>query len=259
MPTLAKAQLTESEPSWSEIWDEMYPWLCCNRGPILALLGFYTEHDLPVPEVNSVEEASRDEEAELVPIATALTLAAIASESMPPRILIATLKAISKRPSLFFSDRLPGGIEWIIACNYRRGEEKPGTHWRDVWGDGLGLEGEAEKPTDDNVTRAAISALRPFQGGRKRGRPPNLANRNLADSLGVVFRSSGHPITRRREPRMRGRKLVFVEAGPIYDFLNLVLQPLQRYLRKRDLPPVTVDTIVRFITEDFPQSLRFAR
>src|ERR1700744_653810 len=124
MPTVAKAQLTEAESSWSEIWDEMYPYLCCNRGPILGLLGFYAEHDLLVPEVNSAGDASKEEEAELVPIATALTLAAIAAERMPTRILVATLKAISKRPRLFFSDRLPGGIEWAIARNYRRGDEK---------------------------------------------------------------------------------------------------------------------------------------
>jgi hypothetical protein len=26
-------------------------------------------------------------------------------------------------------------VEWALAGDYQRGEEPPGTHWRDVWGD----------------------------------------------------------------------------------------------------------------------------
>jgi hypothetical protein len=51
---------------------------------------------------------------------------------------------------------------------------------------------------------------------------------------------------------MRGDELVFIEAGPFCDFLELVVPPLQRYLRERELAPVTVDTVVRFVTEAFP-------
>jgi hypothetical protein len=45
MPTLAKAQLTETETPWLEIWHRMYEYLCSNRAPILTILAFYVEHD----------------------------------------------------------------------------------------------------------------------------------------------------------------------------------------------------------------------
>jgi hypothetical protein len=47
---------------------------------------------------------------------------------------------------------------------------------------------------------------------------------------------------------------VFIEGGPFYDFLELVLKPLRAYLRQRELAPVTTETIVRLITEDFPKA-----
>jgi hypothetical protein len=59
MPTLAKAQLTEPESAWLEVWDEMYRYLCPNRVSILTLLGFYAEHDLPVLEVDAAGKASK--------------------------------------------------------------------------------------------------------------------------------------------------------------------------------------------------------
>ena len=124
-----------TESPWLETWDRMYRDLCLNRGPILTALGFYAEHDLPVPGIDLVGKLTEDEEAELRPIASALTRAAAASEVMPTGVLIATLKKVSKSPSLFFSGQLPAAVEWEIASNYQRSDEKPATNWRDVWGD----------------------------------------------------------------------------------------------------------------------------
>jgi hypothetical protein len=48
---------------------------------------------------------------------------------------------------------------------------------------------------------------------------------------------------------------VYVEGGgPFYNFLELVLKPLQRHLRDRGLAPVTVAKIVRVVTDNFPRS-----
>ena len=44
------------------------------------------------------------------------------------------------------------------------------------------------------------------------------------------------------------------KAEAFYDFLELVLKPLQRYLKERQLAPVTVASIVRLVTDDFPPS-----
>ena len=137
-----------------------------------------------------------------------------------------------------------------IACNYQRGDEKPGTHWSDVWGDQPAIfEGQVEVPTDANIKKAALAAIVRIQSTRKRGRRLNAANQVLADRLGEIFRQSGQPIARHRRADMRRGKLVYVEDGPFYDFLRLVLPPLQAYLRERRLAPVTIDTIVRLATE----------
>lgn len=250
MPTLSKARLTECESPWLETWDRMHQYLSPNKVPILTALGFYAEHDLPNPEADSAGSLTVDEKAELGAIATALTIAAVASDAMPTAVLIATLHKVSSCPLLFFSGQLPAAVEWEIAGNYQRGCEKPATHWRDVWGNQL--EGDVEVPTQPNITRAALSAIDSIQGERRRGRPYNVANQILADRLGEIFRQTGQLIVRVRQPAMRGDELVFIEAGPFYDFLELVVPPLQRYLRERELAPVTVDTVVRFVTEAFP-------
>jgi hypothetical protein len=250
MPTLSKARLTECESPWLETWDRMHQYLCPNKAPILTALGFYAQHDLPNPEADSAGSLTVDEKAELGAIATALTRAAVASDAMSTAVLIATLHKVSS--SLSFSGQLPAAVEWKIAGNYQRGSEKPATHWRDVWG--KQLEGDVEVPTQPNITRAALSAIGGIQGERRLGRPCNVANQILADRLGEIFRGTGQTIVRIRQPAMRRDKLVFIEAGPFYDFLKLVVPPLQQYLRERELAPVTVDTIVRLVTEAFPSA-----
>jgi hypothetical protein len=53
---------------------------------------------------------------------------------------------------------------------------------------------------------------------------------------------------------MRRDEVVYVESGPVYDSLELVLKPLRAHLREKLLAPVTTETIVRRITEDFPKA-----
>jgi hypothetical protein len=167
-------------------------------------------------------------------------------------VLVATFKQVLKSPDLYFSGGLPGAVVWELASEYRRNDEKPGTHALDIWG-GRSLfgEGQTEVPTESNIARAAESAIRRLQNTRRRGRPSNPANQILADLLGDIFRRSNQKIVRRLEPVMRGDKLVWIECGRFYDFLNLVLSPLQQCLRERKLlvPP---ETIVRLVTQDFP-------
>jgi hypothetical protein len=254
MPTLFKAQLTESESPWGAAFDQMYLELCRDRVPILTALGFYAEHDLSAPE-NSDAIPTKDEERELRQIASALTVAAAASEQMPPGVLVASLRKVSKEPSLFFTRELPQPVEWAIADDYQRGDEPPGTHWRDVWGDQVAaFPGEVEQPTELNVAKAARAAIATIQEARKPGRTFNRADQILAVRLGTIFRRSGQQIVRSRVPIMRHGEAVYVEGGPVYDFLELVLKPLRRHLHEQRLAPVTTDTIVRLITDDFPKA-----
>jgi hypothetical protein len=50
---------------------------------------------------------------------------------------------------------------------------------------------------------------------------------------------------------MRRGKLVFVEGGPFYDFLKLILPTLNGYLREQGRSPVTAETVVRLVNEEF--------
>jgi hypothetical protein len=255
MPTLAKAQLTESESPWGAAFDQMYLQLCRDRVPILAALGFYAEHDLSPPEVNSDAIPTKDEEEELRQIASALTFAAAASDVTPTGVLVATLQKVSKSPGLFLTHELPASVEWAIACAYQRADEPRGTHWRDVWGDQVAsFPGEVEQPTELNIAKAAGSALGFLQAARQAGRKYNQADKILADLLGDIYRRSGRRIVRHQELTSRHGKLTSVEGGPVYDFLDLVLKPLLAHLREHGLAPVTTETIVRRITKDFPEA-----
>jgi hypothetical protein len=254
MPTLSKAQLIEAQSPWGAAFDRMYLELCRDRVRILSALGFFAERDLPVPE-NSDAVPTPDEEEELRQIASALTVAAAASAVMSTSVLVATLLKVSKDPKLFVPRELPQPVEWAIADDYQRGNEPPGTHWRDVWGDQVAaFPGEVEQPTDLNIAKAAGAAIARIQETRKAGRPCNQADRFLAVRLGYIFRRSGQPIRRSNEPIMRRGHAVFVEGGPVYDFLELVLKSLRTYLRERKLAPVTTETIVRLITDESPKA-----
>jgi hypothetical protein len=236
-----------------EIWARMYEALYPHARLILADLGHYAERDLKIPGPEQDGELTPEEQEELRPIVRALMEAAVVSEVMPPRIQIATLIKVIESPSLFFSCELPAAVQWEIANDYQRGDEKPGMFSIDVWGDEqTRCSSPLVPPTESSIKNAAEAARCRVALAQSPGRPPNLANRVVAEQLSKIFRSSGHPIVRHRESaRMFDGKVVYVETGPFYDFLELVLSPLQRYLSERRLAPVTIDSVVRIVTEEF--------
>ncbi|MGX1362267.1 hypothetical protein [Bradyrhizobium elkanii] len=168
MPTLSKPQLIEPKSPWGAAFDQIYLGLCRDRVSILTALKFYVEHDLPPPEENSDAIPTTDEAEELRQIASALTVAAAASATMPAGVLAATLLKVAKNPDLFFPRELPAPVEWAMACDYQRGAEPLGTHWRDVWGDQVAaFPGQIEQPTGLNIAKAARAALASLQEKRK--------------------------------------------------------------------------------------------
>ena len=246
MPTKHKAQLTEPETPMPEIWDRMFEGLIPNARPILDCLGYYVEHDLQIPGQET--ELTEDEKRELEPIARVLTEAAVISVRMRGGVLVSTLDKIRKDPSLFFNARLPAAVQWEIAKNYQRDDERPGTCCMDIWGDDQTVFASSRAaPTEANIRKAAEAARRQIEQRRSSGRPHNLANRIVADDLGTIFRSIGHSIVRRWVPtdKLFNSKYIYVETGPFHSFLELVLPPLNMYLREQRLPPVTINSVVR--------------
>jgi hypothetical protein len=234
-----------------EIWARMAKELKPFARTILAKLAYYAERGLEIPGPERDGELTKDEEEALSPIIRALMDAAVMSEAMADRTILATLKRVAKDPSLFFSNELPAAVQWEIAFDYQRGDEKPGTFAMDVWGDEQTRCNYAlETPSERSIKKAAEATIRRIEKALSRGRPPNPANGIIAERLGNVFRSTGTPIVRRREPsRMHEGKVVYVEKGPFKEILELVLPPLQDYLGERDLSRVTIDSVVRLATK----------
>jgi len=252
MPTIPKAQLTEPETPMPEIWNRMFKGLVPKARAILDFLGYYAERDLEIPGQES--ELSEEEKEELVPVARALMEAAIVSVQMSDGVIVATLDKVAKNPSGFFDNQLPAAVQWEIATDYQRGDEQPGTFSMDIWGDEQTICTYAlETPTEANIARAATAASRRVDELRTSGRPHNKANRLLAVRLGRIFHVTGHSIVRRRESagKMFKEKVVYAETGPFYDFLEMVLPPLRLYLSEQKLAPVTIDSVVRFATQEF--------
>ena len=213
---------------------------------ILDRLRYYEERNLQIPSRKS--KLTKDEKEELKPIARPLIEAAIKSVQMRDGVLVTTLDKVAKNPSLFFDGQLPAAVQWEMANDYQRDDEQPGTFGMDIWGnEKTGCTYSLQPPTEANIQKAAEAALSRIEELRTSGRPPIPANRIIAFYLGRIFRSSGHSIVRRREStgKMFKEKVIYAETGPFYDFLELVLPPLQRFLSEQRLPPVTIKLIIR--------------
>lgn len=253
MPTVYKAELTETETPWLRIWQQMEMGLQSNARQILGMLNYYCERDLDVPATTS--SLTKDENEELAPILAALTIAAIESDRMPDGPLVATLGEIAKQPSLLDLSNMPGAVAWEVARNYARGAETPGTYATDVLGVGNGVKVNL---VADSVARAAQRAAARVQGARLRGRPPNRAHAILADRLGRIFRASGQSIRRQQvntgKVRWKNGKQVdvFIETGTFHEFLELVTTPLRAFLRDRELS-ISIERIARMASQGTPR------
>jgi hypothetical protein len=254
MSTRYKAEAYQPAPAWLSIWNHMYSELEGDAVSILQPTGFYAAHDIEVPAIVEGRKIGPEESAAIGRIATALTIAADGAHRTAPGIVSAWLERVARNPTLLRSTQLPPEIHWVIASNYRRHLEAPGTHLQDVYSRRrVRFEAKARRPTSRNIARAARMARNSLRRGR--GRPRNLANRILAEYLASVFRSFGGRIVRRQTPvDVAGGGVLYVDDGPFYYFLERVIGPLRKHLERHGLPAVTIETIERIATEDFALS-----
>jgi hypothetical protein len=213
--------------------------------------GFYERVDIDIPDTAEGRKLGIEEIAAIEHIATALTIAADAAHRAPPGVVVAWLRRISVSPELFRSAQLPPEVFYQIASHYTRRSERPGTHLQDVWDRRrVCFEAKANRATNRRIARAACLAMRSLR--RSRGRPPNVANKLLAEGLGLAFRSFGGRIVRRQSPiGLEGGRYLYVDDGPFYHFLERVIGPVQEYLKNRRLQPVTIETIERIAARQF--------
>lgn len=242
MPTHHKAQLDEMSVPFVEVWDLMHKGLEPSARRILTMLKFYEERSLEPADV----PLSDEEEAELQPVVSALTVAAVRSEEMKLGPLVSTLKRVRKRPDLFRHGALPAAVLWELAQDYQRDAEPPGTFSMDIWGsEQTAVPYIRVTPSDQAVAAAAARALERNQQTRSPGRPDHPAHQELAERLAVVFGRSELGFARCLRVVDRKGGVRYAEGGRFFDFLELVLPPLRDFLRERRLPPVTTESIVR--------------
>lgn len=248
MPTYYKPQLVDLAMPWHDVWNLMRDGLLPVARPILVMLRFYSERDLePLP---ADAPLTAEEEAEMRPIISALTIAAVESEAMKRGVLDATLRSVAKRPSFFYENELPGAVQWELGGDIQRDSEPAGTFSMDVWGtDQTCVPYAVVPPSEEAIASAAGRALDRSQQNRSVGRPEHPAHRGLAERLGPIFGASELSIMRHKEKVVRhvhGDEVQsYAEGGPFFDFLELVMPPLRRFLQERCLSPVTIESIVR--------------
>ena len=133
MPTIQKPQLAHVPFLWHEQSDLLHGELEAKRAQILELSGFNREFGNPSvpPGFNEEPEAA----AFILELSGILAQAAaikMDSGYKPANKVIATLKSIQKDPSLAFKRCVEPEALSMVASNYQRGGEEPGTFWFDV-------------------------------------------------------------------------------------------------------------------------------
>jgi hypothetical protein len=254
MPTLYVADLVERETPWPEIWQQMYDGLLPKARQILSILSYYFHRDLPLPA--SGVPLSAEEHEELSQIASILSTAAVECERMPDGLQIASFKKIANAKIRGINDlvaRAPAAVQWALAGSYQRDQEPAGTFALDILGaDRIRWNHIIGEPAPERLKSAAELARARNQSRRSRGRRHHRAYGPLAVSLGDCFRGSGKPTTRRHEKGRAGAVSEAIYTGKgreFYDFLEMVLIPLSEFLRERNLPPLTIESLVRLASK----------
>jgi hypothetical protein len=222
MPTIQRPQLDHASFPWHEQSDSFHKELEKQKAKILERSGFNREFGNPgdPPGINEEQEGA----AFLLELSGILSQAAAIKMDggyKPANKIIATLKSIKRNPSLI----LKGGVEpealSMVASNYQRGAEDPGTSWFDV-----DRSDDLPFPDPQRVSKAASVAIGKLTA--RRGQPPNVMVDFLGDRLlGCYLRFN---VTAGRHSVAADGDRAQAEAGPFLEFLSSVIAPLNRFL-----------------------------
>ncbi|WP_029586210.1 hypothetical protein [Bradyrhizobium sp. URHD0069] len=222
MPTIQKPQLDHTSFPWQDQSDRFHMELEAQRAQILERSGFNREfgNSGDVPSIN----AEREGAAFILELSGILSQAAAIKMDAgykPANKVIATLKSIKKDPSLI----LTGGVEpealAMVASNYQRGDEKPGTYWFEV-----DRSDDVPFPAPQRVSKAASVALDKLSA--RRGQPNNIMLDFLEDKLLACYLRFN--LSARRRSVAADGDGSQAEAGPFLEFLSSVIAPLNRFL-----------------------------
>jgi hypothetical protein len=221
MPTIQRPQLDHVRFPWHEQSDQFHKELAARSAAIFELSGFNREFENPdfPPGTQHEKEGA----------AFILELSGILSQAAAIKMdggykaankVIATLKAIKKDPSLIFKAGVEPEALSMVASNYQRGGEEPGTFWFDI-----------DRPDDDvpdpqRVSKAASVAIKKLSP--RRGQPRDVMLDLLGDKLLACYLRFNSTAGRHSVAADGDRAQV--EGGPFLEFLIVVIAPLNRFL-----------------------------
>lgn len=222
MPTVHKPQLEHASFCWHEQSGRFHADLQVHKAEILERSGFNAEFGdwADVTHVGAEKEAA-DFLLELSGVLSQAAAIKMDSGFKPANKVIATLKSIRKNPSVVLAGAVEPEALAMVASNYQRANERPGTFWFDV-----DRAADAPLPDLQHVSKAASVAI--DQLSARRGQPRDVMLDFLGDKLLACFL---------RFNATAGRRSVVIagdgsqaEAGPFLEFLSLVVAPLNRFL-----------------------------
>jgi hypothetical protein len=232
MATRYKPQLNHVGFDWVYQSNRFLNELLAKEIQILERLGFYKEYgSLQDPTFSSHIESINLMNEICGILSVAATIQMDAGFKAPHQI-VATLKAIEKDPSLVITHSIEPEALGAIARCYQRGQEAPGTFWFDI-----DRAGNTPLPNPDQVRAAASNAIASLKLEASPGRRPDRVGEFLAVRFREIFlrfndRITRHSVVSSRETKALGKretKKVQLEAGPFIEFLELVLEPLNRF------------------------------
>jgi hypothetical protein len=221
MPTIQKPLLDHVSFPWHEQSDCFHNELEAQRAKILERSGFNREFGISGDPTGFHEK--QEAAAFILELSGILSQAAAIKMDggyKPANKVIATLKSIKKDPSLILNAGVEPEALAMVASNYQRTEEKPGTFWSDI------DRPDHDVPDPQRVRNAASVAIKKLSP--RRGQPHDVMLDLLGDKLLACYLRFNS--TAGRHSVAADGNGIQAEAGPFLGFLTLVTAPLNRFL-----------------------------
>lgn len=157
--------------------------------------------------------------------------------------IIATVDAVEKDPSIIVTHSVEPEALGVIARNYQRANEPPGTHSYDIYQDENAVEIDIQQ-----VCYAARRASLQLRAESRRGRP-NESGLKILAGLREIFERYNASSGRHSVLTWADGKCKQEEAGPYLTFLKGVIAPLNEFLASlpthQRVAPISAARIVR--------------
>jgi hypothetical protein len=244
VPTRQKPQL-DHVPFSAEQADRFHRELIEKRALILEISGFneeFTAAGFVNPNIEQEADAFLLELAGILVQAATIRLDA---GYKAKNKLVATLRAIKLDPSLVLKEGIEPEALAVLAANYQRGDEKPGTFWFDI-----DPADQMQPPDVQRVIHAASAAIGKLSAMTQTGRPRDAMLHFLGERLSGCFLRFN--ITASRHSIAADSENAQAEAGPFLNFLTVVLAPLNLFLSPGhiDAKPVSPAQVARIGLEE---------